>query len=98
LARQGYPINHKKVIDACAANKVTIELNAHPYRLDIDWRWIPYCLNKGVMISINADAHHKQGYHDMYYGVCVARKGMLTKEMCLNSLSLNDLIKKFKLT
>ncbi|MDX2172427.1 MAG: PHP domain-containing protein [Bacteroidota bacterium] len=94
LARQGYPINHKKVIDACAANKVSIELNAHPYRLDIDWRWIPYCLNKGVMVSINPDAHHKEGYHDMYYGVCVARKGMLTKEMCLNSLSLNELLQK----
>ena len=96
LARQGYPINHKKVIDACAANNVSIELNAHPYRLDIDWRWIPYCLNKGVMVSINPDAHHKQGYHDMYYGVCVARKGMLAKEMCLNSLSLNDLFLKIK--
>ncbi len=96
LARQGYPINHKKVIDACAANKVSIELNAHPYRLDIDWRWIPYCLDKGVMISINPDAHHKSGYHDMYYGVCVARKGMLTKEMCLNSLSLENISKKFK--
>jgi DNA polymerase (family 10) len=94
LARQGYPINHKKIIDACAANKVSIELNAHPYRLDIDWRYIPYCLNKGVMISINPDAHHKDGYHDMYYGVCVARKGMLTKEMCLNSLSLNELLQK----
>ena len=43
LGRPGYPINHKKIIDACAANKVVIELNAHPYRLDIDWRWIPYC-------------------------------------------------------
>ena len=96
LARQGYPINHKKVIDACAANKVSIELNAHPYRLDIDWRWIPYCLNKGVMISINPDAHHKEGYHDMYYGVCAARKGILFKEMCLNSLELSDLLLKFQ--
>lgn len=96
LARNGYPINHKKVIDACAANKVSIELNAHPYRLDIDWRWIPYCIEKGVMISINPDAHHKEGFHDMYYGVCVARKGMLEKEHCLNALSLVDLIIKFK--
>ena len=96
LARQGYPINHKKVIDACAANKVSIELNAHPYRLDIDWRWIPYCLNKGVMISINPDAHHKEGYHDMYYGVCAARKGILFKEMCLNSLGLRELLLKFQ--
>jgi DNA polymerase (family X) len=96
LARNGYPINHRKVIDACAANKVSIELNAHPYRLDIDWRWIPYCMEKGVMVSINPDAHHKEGFHDMYYGVCVARKGMLTRENCLNALPLNDLLLKFK--
>lgn len=96
LARPGYPINHKKVIDACAANKVNIELNAHPYRLDIDWRWIPYCLEKGVMISINPDAHHKEGFHGMYYGVCAARKGMLNKENCLNAFGLEELIKQFK--
>jgi len=57
LAREGYPLNHKKVIDACAANKVVIELNASPHRLDIDWRLIPYALEKGVKISINPDAH-----------------------------------------
>lgn len=96
LARPGYPINHKKVIDACAANKVSMELNAHPYRLDIDWRWIWYCLEKNVMVSINPDAHHMEGYHDMKYGVCVARKGMLTKDMCLNALDLIDLQTKFK--
>ncbi len=95
LSRAGYPINHKKVIDACAANGVIMELNAHPYRLDIDWRWIPYCLEKGVMISINPDAHETQGYHDMYYGTCVARKGMLTKEMCFNALSLEEITKRF---
>jgi DNA polymerase (family 10) len=91
LSRPGYPIDHKKVIDACAANGVVIELNAHPYRLDIDWRWIPYCLEKGVVISINPDAHEKHGYHDMYFGTCAARKGMLTKEMCFNALSLNEM-------
>lgn len=96
LARPGYPINHKKVIDACAANKVHVELNAHPYRLDIDWRWINYCIDKNVMISINPDAHHKQGFHDMYYGICVARKGMLTKKMCLNALNLNEIYNAFK--
>ncbi len=91
LSRPGYPIDHKKIIDACAANGVIIELNAHPYRLDIDWHWIPYCLERGVKISINPDAHEKQGYHDMYYGTCAARKGMLTKEMCFNSLSLSEI-------
>ena len=91
LSRPGYPIDHKKVIDACAANGVVIELNAHPYRLDIDWRWIPYCMEKGVKVAINPDAHEKQGYHDMYFGTCVARKGMLTKEMCFNTLSLSEI-------
>lgn len=95
LARKGYPLDYKKVIDACSANKVSIELNANPYRLDIDWRWIPYCLEKGVMISINPDAHHKEGLHDMYYGVCAARKGMLDKANCLNALSPESLAKKF---
>jgi len=96
LAREGYPIDHKKIIDACAANKVSIELNAHPYRLDIDWRWIPYCLEKGVMVSVNPDAHHKEGYHDMYYGICAARKGLLTAATCLNALDLPQLLDKFK--
>ncbi|MGQ0828951.1 MAG: PHP domain-containing protein [Bacteroidota bacterium] len=91
LSRPGYPIDHKKIIDACAANGVVIELNAHPYRLDIDWRWIPYCLEKGVKISINPDAHEKQGYHDMHYGTYAARKGMLTKEMCFNTLPLKEI-------
>ncbi len=96
LSRPGYPIDHKKIIDACAANGVVIELNAHPYRLDIDWRWIPYCLEKGVKISINPDAHEKSGYHDMHYGISVARKGMLTKEMCFNALSLDEIETYFK--
>jgi len=91
LGRPGYPINHKKIIDACAANNVVIELNAHPYRLDIDWRWIPYCLEKGVMISINPDAHQLKGYHDMNYGVHVARKGLLTKELCFNAKTLQEM-------
>jgi len=96
LARKGYPIDHKKVIDACAANNVSIELNAHPYRLDIDWRWIPYCVEKGVMVSINPDAHHQEGYHDMYYGINVARKGMLRKNDCLNALTLSDFFMRIK--
>jgi DNA polymerase (family 10) len=95
LSRPGYPIDHKKIIDACAANNVIVELNAHPYRLDIDWRWIQYCMEKGVKISINPDAHEKNGFHDMYYGVCAARKGMLTKEMCFNTLTLNEIEKYF---
>lgn len=95
LSRPGYPVDHKKIIEACAANNVIVELNSHPHRLDIDWRWIQYCIEKGVKISINPDAHEKSGYHDMYYGVCAAKKGMLTKEMCFNALSLVEIEKYF---
>jgi DNA polymerase (family 10) len=95
LARPGYPINHKKIIDACAANNVIMELNAHHYRLDIDWTWIPYCIEKGVKISINPDAHEKQGFHEIHFGVCVARKGLLTKDFCFNALNLEEITKHF---
>ena len=88
LSRPGYPINHRKIIDACAANKVAIELNANPNRLDIDWRYIHYALEKDVLISINPDAHHIDGLDDIKYGVWVAQKAMLTKEQNLSSFSL----------
>jgi len=56
-----------------------IELNAHPKRLDIDWRWINYCLEKNVLLSINPDAHNIDGFKDTYYGVLAAQKGGLQK-------------------
>ena len=68
-----------------------MELNAHPYRLDIDWRWIPYCIEKGVQISINPDAHRKEGYTDMQYGINVARKAGLTHDSLFNSKSLPEM-------
>ncbi len=89
LSREGYPIDHKKVIEACAANKVAIELNANPYRLDVDWTWIPYALECGVLISINPDAHSCEGIKDIQYGVLAARKGRLNREGCLNARDLD---------
>lgn len=96
LSRPGYPINHKKIIDACAANGVVIELNANPHRLDIDWRWIPYCMEKGVMISINPDAHSKEGIKDVRYGVYAARKGGLSKDMTFNAKSRAEIENYFR--
>ncbi len=92
LARPGYPINEKKVIDACAANGVAIELNANPQRLDMDWTWIPYAQQKSVMVSINPDAHSKESIHYVRHGVNVARKGLLDRSACLNSLSCDQFI------
>jgi DNA polymerase (family 10) len=95
LSRKGYDIDYKKVIDACAANKVVIEINANPLRLDLDWRWHRYALEKGVLLSINPDAHRKEGFHDMKFGVLVARKGGLTPDKCLNAFSLSEITSYF---
>lgn len=88
LSRSGYPVNHRKIIDACAANQVVIELNANPSRLDIDWRHIGYALDKNVLISINPDAHHVDGIADTRYGVLVAQKAMVTTTQNLSSFTL----------
>ena len=90
LSRPGYPVDHRKIIDVCAERKVVIELNAHPRRLDIDWRWIDYALEKGVLISIDPDAHTVEGYEDCRYGVLVAQKAGLTAEKNLSSCSLAE--------
>ncbi len=90
ITRKGYPIDHKKIIDACAANDVVIEINANPRRLDIDWRWIDYAMEKDVLLSINPDAHRVEGIDDIRYGVLVAQKGMLPAAMNLSSFSLDE--------
>ena len=87
LARKGYPVDHARLIDACAANNVAIELNANPLRLDLDWSWIPYAMQKSVLIAINPDAHNKSGIFDIRFGINAAQKGGLTADACLNSMS-----------
>lgn len=90
LARQGYPIDHRKIIDACAANGVAIELNANPLRLDIDYAWLEYCMEKEVWVSINPDAHSRGQIEYVKYGVLAARKGGLNRNSCLNALPLEE--------
>jgi DNA polymerase (family 10) len=96
LKRAGYPIDHKKVIDACAKNDVIIEINANPWRLDLDWRWVQYAMEKKVMLSINPDAHEVAGIDDMKYGVYVGRKGGLKKSMTFNALGVDDVRRHFE--
>ncbi|PWV49563.1 DNA polymerase/3'-5' exonuclease PolX [Chitinophaga sp. S165] len=91
LSRNGYPVNHQQIIDACAANNVVIEINAHPRRLDIHWEWIPYALSKNVLLSIDPDAHSTDGFRDIYYGTLAARKGGLTAAHNLSSFSAAEL-------
>lgn len=91
LSRKGYPLDYKKIIDACAANNVVIEINANPRRLDMSWQWIPYALSKNVLLSINPDSHSIPEFENTDYGVLAAQKGMLTSAKNLSSFSLPDL-------
>lgn len=91
LSRSGYPVDHERLLQACAEHKVVIELNAHPRRLDLDWRWIERAQELGVMISINPDAHNIAGLNDIRYGVLVAQKAGLPATGNLSSLSLSNM-------
>lgn len=88
LSRPGYKVDYKKIVDACAANHVVIELNAHPKRLDIRWQWISYALEKNVLISIDPDAHSIPEFENIKYGVLAAQKALVTKENNLSSFNL----------
>jgi len=92
LGRKGYEIDHHKVIDACSANNVAIELNANPLRMDLDWTFIPYALEKGVKIAISPDAHSVSQYQFVKFGLNTARKGGLEASNCLNCMSVEELL------
>ncbi|MFN5365613.1 MAG: PHP domain-containing protein, partial [Bacteroidota bacterium] len=92
LSREGYPLDWDAVFEACAKNEVAIELNAHPYRLDIDYTLIPKAIQRGIKISINPDAHSLSGMEVVKYGLAIARKGGLSPEYCFNAQPLNMLI------
>jgi DNA polymerase (family 10) len=90
LKRKGFPVDHKMIIDACFEHHVAIEINASPSRLDMDWRWIDYALEKGVLLSINPDAHATEEFENVKYGVLVAQKGGLPPQKNLSSFSLKE--------
>lgn len=90
LSRPGYPVDYKAIIDACHENNVVIELNANPRRLDMDWRQIPYALEKGVMISIDPDAHEISEFDLCKYGVLMAQKAGVKKDQNLSSFTLKE--------
>ena len=96
LSRDGYQVDMMNIIDGAARNHVILELNASPYRLDIDWRYMKYARAKGVMISINPDAHAVAGLGDVFYGVNIARKGWQESKDVLNTKGVNDIKDTFK--
>ena len=93
LEREPYKLDHRAVIEACAETGTWIELNAHPLRFDMDWRWWPYAKSKGVKCAINCDAHRFEHAGFLRLGAGIARKGWLTKEDVVNTLPLKALVK-----
>ena len=91
LARDPYRVDIIKIINAASKNNVDIEINASPFRLDLDWRMCKYAKEKGVKIFINPDAHSIENLYDYNFGVNTARKGWLEKEDIVNTLSAEEI-------
>jgi DNA polymerase (family 10) len=90
LKRESYAVNHAMIIDCAAETRTIIELNCSPMRLDMDWRWWKRARDKGVLCSINPDAHSTMGLHHIGLGVRLARKGWLRKQDVFNTRSLGE--------
>jgi DNA polymerase (family X) len=95
LRREGYRVDVERVVDAAAANGVIIELNASPWRIDLDWRHWRKAAEKGVLCAINPDAHETGGLAHVAAGVRAARKGWLRKEQVLNTRTLAEVSRYF---
>ncbi len=88
LRREGYAVNVGAVIEAAAETGTAIELNANPYRLDMDWRHWKRAAEADVLCVINPDAHSPEHFDFMEAGVLTARKGWLSPEQVLNTRPL----------
>lgn len=98
--REGYEVDLFAVLEHMAEHNEegrlkAVELNASPYRLDLDWRLCKHAKGLGVPIAINPDAHSVRGLSDIAYGVMTARKGWIEPQDTLNSLSAVDLAARF---
>lgn len=92
LQRPGYPIHVEKVLDACLANGVAVEINANCKRLDLDWRHVRKGKDKGVKFSIGPDAHRVEGIDFVRFGVGIARKGWLEPHDLINHMTAEELL------
>ena len=95
LGREGYTLDIEAVIDAAAEHGVCIEINAHPSRLDLDWRYLHRARDKGIKIPIDPDAHVISGLDDMRFGIGIARKGWLRASDVLNTMTIDALLDYF---
>lgn len=91
LRRDPYAVNVEKIIDCAAETRTVIELNCNPWRLDMDWRWWHRARDRGVLTSLNPDAHATEQLQFLAFGARVARKGWLRREDVLNTRSLDEI-------
>jgi DNA polymerase (family X) len=94
--RPGYEIDVEQVLRACARHDVAVEINAHPWRLDLDWRWHQAALDLGCMLSINPDAHSIPELDHMHWGVEMARKGGVPPDRVLNAMPFGEIMRHLK--
>ena len=92
LARPGYAIDLEAVLEACAEHGVAVEINASPYRLDLDWRWARRALELGLKLIVNPDAHATEGLADVRWGLAVARKAGATAADLVNCFPIEEFL------
>jgi DNA polymerase (family X) len=90
LSRSPYEVDMDAVLEECLTNRVIIEINANPQRLDLDWRRISGFVTAGGMVAICPDAHDTEGLKDMRFGLMMARKALVSAGSCINSLNYKD--------
>ena len=95
LGRDGYPVDMDTVMEAARRYGKAIEINANPHRLDLDWTRLERAQALGIPICINPDAHEASHLADVRYGVWAARKGLLRKENCMNTWSVEEIAEFF---
>ena len=96
LEREGYSLDVDAVLEAAARHRVAVEINAHPRRLDIDWRHLRRASDLGVRIAVNTDAHRISGFDHLQYGIDVARKGWLRPDDVINAQDTESIAAHFR--
>jgi DNA polymerase (family 10) len=93
LSREGYDVDLDALIEAAAQHRKIIEINAHPFRLDLDWRYCIRVRRKGVRVSVNPDAHSEAEIDHVRFGVGIARKGWCEPSGVANAAPLDEFLR-----
>lgn len=92
----GLFVDMHKIIDACAANNVAIEINGDPYRLDLDPQYIDYALSKGIVFTLDSDTHDSSDFKNINNAIEIAESHNIPTTQCLNTFSLSQLQEYFR--